>query len=87
MNTIEFEQGLAAPKKAEFRAYNSFDDAMQDYASFVKENPRYKQALQNTGDPKRYFDELQQAGYATDPTYAQKVISVLNSGTLNNYQP
>jgi flagellar protein FlgJ len=87
VNTIEFEQGLAAPKKAEFRAYNSFDDAMQDYASFVKENPRYKQALQNTGDPKRYFDELQQAGYATDPTYAQKVISVLNSGTLNNYQP
>tara|TARA_R110001583_G_scaffold169045_1_gene321935 strand:- start:53 stop:1009 length:957 start_codon:yes stop_codon:yes gene_type:complete len=87
VNTLEFEQGLATPKKAEFRAYGSFDDAMQDYVSFVKENPRYQQALKNTSDPKRYFEELQQAGYATDPAYAQKIISVLNSDSLSHYQP
>lgn len=87
VNTLEFEQGLATPKKAEFRAYASFDDAMQDYVSFVKENPRYQQALRSTSDPKRYFEELQQAGYATDPAYADKIISVLNSGSLSGYQP
>ncbi|MDO6558172.1 flagellar assembly peptidoglycan hydrolase FlgJ [Paraglaciecola chathamensis] len=87
VSTIEFEQGLAAPKKAKFRAYNSFNDAMQDYASFVKDNPRYQQALEHTGDPKNYFNELQQAGYATDPAYADKILSVLNSGSLRQYQP
>ena len=87
VNTLEFEQGLATPKKAEFRAYASFDDAMQDYVSFVKENPRYQQALRSTSDPKRYFEELHQAGYATDPAYADKIISVLNSGSLSGYQP
>jgi flagellar protein FlgJ len=87
VNTLEFEQGVPAPKKAEFRAYNSFGDAMQDYVSFVKDNPRYQKAVRSTNDPKQYFEELQQAGYATDPAYADKVISVLNGSSLSTYQP
>ncbi|MFQ3235299.1 MAG: flagellar protein FlgJ [Paraglaciecola sp.] len=87
VNTLEFEQGLATPKKAEFRAYSSFADAMDDYVSFVKENPRYEQALTSSAEPKRYFEQLQQAGYATDPGYANKVLAVLNSAPLSEMKP
>ncbi|MFQ3236935.1 MAG: flagellar protein FlgJ [Paraglaciecola sp.] len=87
VNTLEFEQGLATPKKAEFRAYSSFADGMDDYVSFVKENPRYQEALSNSAEPKRYFEQLQQAGYATDPGYANKVLAVLNSAHLSEMKP
>lgn len=84
INTIEFEQGVAKQQKASFRSYDSFTDALKDYVSFVTENPRYKEALQNTTDPKSYFEHLQGAGYATDPNYAEKIMSVLNSDTFKS---
>lgn len=78
IGTLEFDQGVAKPQKAAFRAYNSFTDAIKDYVSFVEDNPRYQQAVKSAADPKAYFSELQQAGYATDPDYAKKVMSVLD---------
>lgn len=84
INTIEFDQGVAKQQKAAFRSYESFNAALQDYVSFVSENPRYQPAMQNTSDPKAYFTALQKAGYATDPNYADKVLSVLNSDTLKS---
>ncbi|WJG10555.1 flagellar assembly peptidoglycan hydrolase FlgJ [Aliiglaciecola sp. LCG003] len=82
INTVEFEDGVAKQKKAAFRSYDSFTDALQDYVAFVKDNPRYQQAMQKASDPKAYFDALQDAGYATDPQYADKIMSVLNSDTF-----
>jgi flagellar protein FlgJ len=87
VDTVEFENGIAAQKKAPFRNYDSFTDAMQDYVSFVKENPRYKEALNNSDQPKKYFDELQRAGYATDPAYAQKVLAVLEGNAFAEFTP
>lgn len=84
INTLEFEHGLAKRQKASFRAYDSFADGVKDYVSFVADNPRYKQAMQNAADPKAYFSALQEAGYATDPNYADKVMSVLNSDVLKS---
>ena len=51
---------------------------------FLQSSPRYQQALKQTDDPKQYFDELQRSGYATDPAYADKVMSVYNSDRLKN---
>jgi len=31
------------------------------------------------GNAERYMHELQKAGYATDPKYAEKVLSIYNS--------
>ena len=76
VNTIEFEKGVAATKKAPFRMYDSFAESMQDYVGFVKQNPRYEEAVKQSRSPQDYFSELQKAGYATDPDYAQKIISV-----------
>jgi len=85
VDTVEFEQGLAATKKAPFRVYDSFADSMQDYVSFVQKNPRYEEAIKKSHSPQGYFSELQKAGYATDPEYANKVISVFESEQLKQY--
>lgn len=84
INTVEFQQGIAKQQKAQFRSYDSFADGLQDYISFVTENPRYQQALEKVSDPKAYFNALQDAGYATDPQYADKILSVLNSETFKS---
>jgi flagellar protein FlgJ len=87
VNTIEFEQGVAATKTAPFRVYDSFADSMQDYVGFVKQNPRYEEAVKQSQSPRDYFSELQKAGYATDPDYANKVLSVFESEQLKQYLP
>jgi flagellar protein FlgJ len=87
VNTIEFDQGVPATKKAPFRVYDSFADSMQDYVGFVKQNPRYEEAVKQSQSPQDYFSELQKAGYATDPDYAKKVLSVLDGEQLKRYLP
>lgn len=81
VNTLEYEQGVAVQVKAPFRAYDSFNDSFNDYVDFLHDNPRYGNALQQTESPKQYFKELQQAGYATDPKYADKLSSILDTVT------
>ncbi len=79
VSTLEYKDGVALKTRAAFRAYDSFADSFQDYVSFVTENPRYADALSATGDARAYFRELQHAGYATDPAYAQKIARILDS--------
>ncbi|MFD1007345.1 flagellar assembly peptidoglycan hydrolase FlgJ [Oceanisphaera ostreae] len=81
VNTLEYEQGIAVKVKAPFRSYESFNDSFNNYVDFLHENPRYGNALQQTGSPKQYFKELQQAGYATDPKYADKLSSIFDTVT------
>ena len=38
--------------------------------------------LARADDPAAYFEALQEAGYATDPNYARKVLSVLDGGAM-----
>jgi len=54
---------------------------------FVKQNPRYEEAVKQSQSPQDYFSELQKAGYATDPDYANKVLSVFESKQLKQYLP
>jgi len=79
IGTLEYEQGVAVRKKDKFRAYQSFGDSFNDYVDFLRSNPRYSKALANTSDSRVFFKELQKAGYATDPRYAAKLTSVLES--------
>ncbi|MEL0656408.1 flagellar assembly peptidoglycan hydrolase FlgJ [Pseudoalteromonas issachenkonii] len=80
--TLEFEQGTPVKKQASFRAYDSVKDSVNDFVDFLTQNPRYKEALQNTAKPNDFLDSLQKAGYATDPNYASKIKKVLNSSQL-----
>ena len=82
--TLEFEQGTPVKKQASFRAYDSIKDSVNDFVDFLTQNPRYKEALQNTAKPNEFLDSLQEAGYATDPNYADKIKQVLNSTELKS---
>ncbi len=78
-STLEYENGVAVRKREPFRAYNGYRQSFLDYADFISSNPRYDKALRASGDSRAYFRELQAAGYATDPNYAKKLASILES--------
>lgn len=82
--TREFRHGVMQQEKAEFRAYDSLPEALNDYVEFIRGNPRYQKALQHGYDAEAYARELQQAGYATDPDYARKINRVRNSALLQS---
>lgn len=87
VDTLEFSNGMPQKQKAAFRAYDSIGDAMQDYVSFLQSSPRYEKAVSESQNSHAYFEALQQAGYATDPAYADKLKSVYRGRTLNGFQP
>lgn len=74
--TLEYVDGLAIKERAAFRTYESFEASFNDYVDFVSDQPRYAEALQSTADPEAYVNALQEAGYATDPDYAEKILSI-----------
>jgi flagellar protein FlgJ len=42
----------------------------------LRDNPRYAAALGTGGDVRAFADALQRGGYATDPEYANKLVTV-----------
>ncbi len=85
--TLEFKEGIAKKEMAGFRSYASYQESFNDYVNFIKTNPRYKNAIKMAGKPEQYMHELQQAGYATDPNYAGKVMNIYQSKTITNQAP
>ncbi len=77
--TIEIDNGVAKTEVAAFRSYSSYQESFNDYVDFIKNNPRYKDALDVSSDPFKYIDSIQRAGYATDPHYAEKIKNVMQS--------
>jgi len=79
VSTLEYQDGVARRELAPFRAYDSYAHSFNDYVEFLQSRPRYSRALENAGDPESYIRALQGAGYATDPRYADKVLSIMNN--------
>ncbi|ATD67685.1 flagellar assembly peptidoglycan hydrolase FlgJ [Luteimonas chenhongjianii] len=82
VNTHEYSNGVRHTERADFRAYASPAESFADYVRLLKQNPRYRQALEAGGDVRRFAGALQQAGYATDPRYADKLSAIANGPTL-----
>jgi len=80
--TLEHEDGRLAVRREAFRAYGTTAESVADYVSFLRQNPRYHDAVQAGFDSERYFDALQRAGYATDPDYARKLSAIRNGQTF-----
>ena len=78
--TREYVDGAAISKIEKFRAYPSYEASMKDYVEFIRSNPRYQSAMNYLDDPGRYFDEIQNAGYATDPHYSRKLQALMEAG-------
>ncbi|MDU0112818.1 flagellar assembly peptidoglycan hydrolase FlgJ [Psychrosphaera aquimarina] len=83
-STLEFEKGVAVRKTEPFRVYNNFTEAFDDFVKFLKSNSRYEGALEKAAEPEQFLQQLQKAGYATDPRYADKIIGILNSSTFKD---
>lgn len=81
--TLEYEEGSAVKRRQAFRSYDSFRQSFNDYVDFLSSNPRYQQALASTSNSSAYFSELQKAGYATDPNYADKINAVLHGREMS----
>ena len=62
-----------------FRKYDSPEESFTDHANFIKNNPRYSEALKVKSDPNRFVEELAKAGYATDPHYGETLKSMIVS--------
>lgn len=76
--TTEYHNGIPVKQVEKFRAYSSYVEAFSDYAQMLRNNPRYARVIQQgQGAPEAAF-ALQRAGYATDPNYAEKLVSVMN---------
>ncbi len=82
VSTLEYRDGVAHQEKARFRAYDSYEQSFDDYVNYLQANPRYEDALRHASNPEMFARKLQEAGYATDPIYAEKIQRVMNSDTM-----
>lgn len=80
--TLEYENGVAVRKKDSFRAYDSPSQSFKDYADMVSTSPRYAAAVGRGDDIKGFAHALTQGGYATDPSYAQKLVDIANGPVM-----
>lgn len=77
--TTEYVNGQPQRVKAQFRAYSSYEESFADYAQLIQDSPRYAGVMRNRGDANAFAANLQKAGYATDPDYADKLGRVINT--------
>nr|WP_217344267.1 flagellar assembly peptidoglycan hydrolase FlgJ [Noviherbaspirillum sp. L7-7A]MBV0878402.1 flagellar assembly peptidoglycan hydrolase FlgJ [Noviherbaspirillum sp. L7-7A] len=75
--TTEYVNGVPQKRMEKFRAYDSYADSFRDYASLLKNNPRYQNVIANSQDASSFAEGLQRAGYATDPNYAAKLSRII----------
>jgi flagellar protein FlgJ len=78
VTTTEYINGVAQKGLAKFRAYDSYEDSLRDYARLITQSPRYAQVSQQTDSVQGWANGLQRAGYATDPDYASKLSRAIN---------
>jgi flagellar protein FlgJ len=78
-SSLEVENGVGVQRRSNFRVYQNVQESFNDYINFITNNQRYEQALGQSHNNARYIEELQQAGYATDPQYAEKIKAIMNS--------
>lgn len=67
-----------------FRKYETAYDSFIDHSDFIMDQPRYNSLFENT-DYKSWAYGLKQAGYATDPKYAEKLIKIIEDNNLVIY--
>lgn len=82
--TTEYVGGKPVVVQAAFRKYNTYYDSLLDHAK-VLSLPRYQTHLQNAKSVNDFAYGIKAGGYATDPQYAQKLLSIIGNYNLNQY--
>ena len=86
ITTSEYINGVKQQVKAVFRVYDSYEQGLGDYAALLSHNARYQSVVRATS-AEQGASALQSSGYATDPAYAQKLISLINKVKTTLQQP
>lgn len=74
-----------APQEC-FRAYSSARDSYEDHSLFLRRGARYAFLFQlKITDYKGWARGLKSAGYATDPSYANRLITIIEDYALYKY--
>jgi len=79
--TREVIHGQPTIVTANFRAYTDWLGSIQDHAIFLTTNPRYQPAFAYHSGA-LFARAVAAAGYATDPDYADKIVSIINTHGL-----
>jgi flagellum-specific peptidoglycan hydrolase FlgJ len=85
METWEVENGRNVTRNEPFRQYNNAAESLIDHGYFFVENGRYANAMAAAKDPREFARRINQAGYATDPQYAPKLISLMDAYNLYQF--
>jgi len=84
VNADEIINNQAVKEMSQFRAYESHADSFSDYVALLKNNSRYYNVLKQANDSFAYVKGLQDAGYATDPQYAEKIMKIVDSNKIED---
>ncbi|MDN5936396.1 MAG: flagellar assembly peptidoglycan hydrolase FlgJ, partial [Nitrosospira sp.] len=74
--TTEYENGVARKIRQPFRAYDSYTESFADYVRLIRCNERYRKVL-TAPSAQVAAQRMQEAGYASDPSYADKLIAIM----------
>ena len=85
--TTEYLNGEYVTIYDKFQSYSSLEEAIQDWCVLMREEPCYAEALavwEDTWDVEEFVRAMAPV-YATDPDYADKIISTINANDLKSY--
>ena len=88
--SITLAQGLLRhdddSKQEKFRAYDSVRESYEDHSRFLANRERYSRLFSlKTTDYKGWARGLKECGYATNPQYAQRLIGIIETYKLYEY--
>ena len=72
------------PTVASFRTYDSMTASFRDYGRLITTSKHYAAALPLAGDANAFITEVAKK-YATDPSYAEKVIKLMQTHDLYRF--
>ncbi|MGJ6980310.1 glucosaminidase domain-containing protein [Aestuariimicrobium soli] len=85
MQTKEYLGGVWYTRTEYFRSYASPTDSLADHGYYLTTRGIYGAAFTVNQDPRLFAQEIQRAGYATDPNYAHLLYKVMVSSNLFQY--
>ncbi|WP_054740361.1 glycoside hydrolase family 73 protein [Cellulosilyticum ruminicola] len=82
--TVEYYDENRTVITAGFRAYDSWKESIEDHSKFLTSKSHYAKVV-GEKDYKKACLYIYEAGYATDPNYTQKLISLIEANDLTKY--
>lgn len=84
MNTTEYINGKKITSKEKFAKYETYYDSMLAHSNLLLK-PRYQKYLQYATTVSDYAHGIHDAGYATDPNYANLVLNIIDRYNLEAF--